>query len=157
MTIYLGLSEQEIESVISNLKTMRDNLKIGVHEAINALTVEGAEVAQAAYGSWGVEVTPQTDETYGEIIVYGDMPLIAEFGAGDTTFDPLSMFENAPAVDVFPGSYSLYEGTQEYYKTGKWHFAGKEYHYVYPHMGLYKAKQFIINNSTMVAKEVIQL
>ena len=132
----------------------QEDLHDNLSQAVDILINEGAEIAQAAYGDWGVQAVPVTDETQGAIMVVGDMPLIAEFGAGDATLDPGSLFENAPDTDVFPGSYSLEEGSKEYFLTGRWHFGGKVYTEVEPRQGLYKAKQHIIENSSNIIQEV---
>ena len=155
MKINISLSTESIAQAIRKLETVKENLADGLSETIDILTNEGAEIAQAAYGDWGVQATPVTEEAHGEIIVSGDMPLIAEFGAGQATM-PV-MFENAPETPVYEGSYSELEGSQEYYKYGSWHFAGKYYTEVPARHGLLDAKNFIIENSTQIAQEVIQL
>ena len=91
----------------------------------------------------------------GTIVVAGDMPLIAEFGAGQATM-PV-MFENAPATPVYEGSYSELEGSQEYYKYGSWHFGGEYFTEVPARHGLLDAKQFIVENGTDIAAEVFHL
>ena len=155
MTINVSLSNESIAQAIRKLERVKENLEIGLGEAIAILTNEGAEIAQAAYGDWGVQATPITEETHGEIIVSGDMPLIAEFGAGQATM-PV-MFENAPETPVYEGSYSELEGSQEYYKYGSWHFAGRYYTEVPARHGLLDAKNYIVENGTQIAQEVIQL
>lgn len=155
MTINVSLSNESIAQAIRKLERVKENLEIGLGEAIAILTNEGAEIAQVAYGDWGVQATPITEETHGEIIVSGDMPLIAEFGAGQATM-PV-MFENAPETPVYEGSYSELEGSQEYYKYGSWHFAGKYYTEVPARHGLLDAKNYIVDNGTQIAQEVIQL
>ena len=157
MIIKMELSTAGVGFAQAEIEKYAENFVIGIREAINTLTVEGAEIAQSAYGEWDVVAVAMTDDTSGEITVAGDYPLMAEFGAGDMTADPLSMFENAPLTDVSPGSYSLLEGSQEYAKTGKWHFAGEEYTYVFPRRGLHQAKQFIIDNAESVIRQVMNL
>ena len=83
------------------------------------------------------------------------MPLIAEFGAGDATLNPAQFFEHSPETDVFAGSYSLEQGTKEYWEWGSWHFGGQLYTEVEPRQGLYKAKQHIIETATETAREVM--
>ena len=134
---------------------MGEDLEDDVEQLVEILTNEGAEVAQTAYGDWGVQATPISDGTTGEIIVSGDMPLIAEFGAGQATM-PV-MFENSPNTPVYEGSYSELEGSQEYYRFGSWHFAGRYYTEVPARHGLLDAKQYIIANAQDIAREVIQL
>jgi hypothetical protein len=140
---------------------MQENLSDDVEQLVDVLTEEGAEIAQAAYGDWGVSATPFATGDKGSIIVYGDMPLIAEFGAGDWTMDPSSMFENAPSTPVYPGSYSRLEGTGEYWESsqqgqGFWHFGGQRFTAVPGRHGLYNAKKWLIDNAGHIAREVIQ-
>lgn len=155
MTINVSLSTESIVQAIRKLEMMKMNLEEGLSETIEILANEGAEIAQTAYGEWGIQATPFADETHGEIIISGDMPLIAEFGAGQATM-PV-MFENSPSTPVYEGSYSELEGSQEYYKYGSWHFGGKYYTEVPARHGLLDARNFILENGTQIAQEVIQL
>ena len=153
MRIRIDLSTDSINRAITELELFKENLDADLHQLVDILTREGAEVAQAAYGEWPVSVTPITEETTGTILVAGDMPLIAEFGAGQATM-PV-MFENSPDTPVYEGSYSELVGTQEYYKYGSWHFAGQYFTEVPARHGLLDAKQYIIDNSTQIAQEVM--
>ena len=85
----------------------------------------------------------------------GQAPVIAEFGAGDATIPVL--FENYAGVDVYPGSYSEQVGSGEYAETGVWHFGGKVYRQVEPRGGMLMAREYIRDNSTEIAREVIEL
>ena len=155
MTITMSLSDADIKRVIRELTLIQDNIKESAENITEILTNEGAEIAQAAYGDWPVQATPMVEGTEGTIVVAGDMPLIAEFGAGQATM-PV-MFENAPATPVYEGSYSELEGSQEYYKYGSWHFGGEYFTEVPPRHGLLDAKQFIVENGTDIAAEVFHL
>ena len=154
MTIHVELSTESIANAIAQLTAHMEEIEHGMELVIEILTNEGAEVAQAAYGDWGVSAVPSADGMHGDITVVGDMPVIAEFGAGDATVEPGGFFEGSPSTPVYPGSYSLLEGSKEYATYGSWHFAGKKYTEVTPHLGLYSAKNYIIENSTEVAQEV---
>lgn len=155
MTININLfSEGSVQNAISRLKVRLDHLEEDTEQLVDILTEEGAEIAQSAYGDWGVAAVPMTEGTTGNIVVYGDNPLIAEFGAGDATLNPASLFENSPETDVFPGSYSR-ENAQQYWKWGVWYFGGEVYREVEPRMGLAQAKAYIIENATDIAKEVM--
>ena len=132
---------------------MGENLEDDVEQLVEILTNEGAEVAQAAYGDWGVQATPVPDGTTGEIIVSGDYPAIAEFGAGDETLS--GGFENMPG-EIRPGSYSE-EHAKQYVRWGFWYFGGQVYTDVPAHHGLLDAKRYIIANAQDIAREVIQL
>lgn len=154
MTIHMELSTESINHAIEQLEIFKTEMELDLQHTVEILTEVGAMVAQGAYGDWGVAAVPSTEEHHGYIDVMGDMPLIAEFGAGDTTLNPATMFENSPDTDVYPGSYSLEYGTKEYATYGSWHFGGEKYTHVDPHMGLYSAKNYIIENSTRIAQEV---
>ena len=155
MNIKISLDTQSIENAISRLTIRQMHLEEDTEQLVDILTNEGAEVAQSAYGDFGVAATPMSEGTQGTIFVYGDMPLIAEFGAGDATVDPKALFEHAPFTDVFPGSYSLEEGTKEYWKWGSWHFGGELYKEVQPRLGLAQAKMHIMNTAVETAMEVM--
>ena len=150
MTINVRLSTESIDAAIERLQRFQDDLEHGLKQTVEILTNEGAEIAQAAYGEWPVGVATKTEDAHGEIIVEGDMPLIAEFGAGDQTLS--GGFENTPE-EARPGSYSE-EHAQQYSRWGFWYFNGEPYTEVYPHHGLLDAKRHIIANSTDVAKGV---
>lgn len=155
MKISVRLSTRSINNAIIRLRQAQNNLRWGLHDTVDILTKEGAEIAQIADGNMANVVGYMPDETQGLIVATGDAPIIAEFGAGDATIDV--MFENYPGVDVYPGSYSEQVGSGEYAATGKWHFGGKEYTEVQPRGGLYNAKVFIKDNAAEIAKEVIKL
>ena len=159
MNIQIRLDTTSINSAIRQLLNKQEEIEHNAETFVAILTNEGAEKAQSVYGDWGVQATSIAEGTHGEIIVYGDMPLIAEFGAGAATVNPREFFENSPSTPVYEGSYSLLEGSGEYWYShltgeGRWHFAGREYHEVPPHLGLFQAKQFIIEKSNEYAQEV---
>lgn len=154
MNINVSLSVESIRTAIDRLKLRKGHLLEDTEQLVDILTNEGAEVAQSAYEEWSLAVIPYTDKTEGSIIVAGDMPLIAEFGAGDATLEPKAFFENSPDTMVFPGSYSL-EHALEYAILGEWRFAGKWMSEVQPKQGLYQAKMHIINTYADTAKEVM--
>ena len=155
MTIHVSLSTESINSAIESLVDIAETINEGMEDFVQIMTTEAAEVAQSAYGGFGVAAVPSVDGTHGYIDVVGDMPLIAEFGAGDTVINPGSLFEGSPYTPVYPGSYSIEEGTREYATFGSWHFGGAKYTQVSPHLGLFSAKQYIIENSTELALEVM--
>lgn len=157
INLQVSLSQESILRTARRIQDALTNLQQGIADTIDILVNEGAEVAQSSYGDFGVEAVPNAERTRGTIDVIGDMPLIAEFGAGETTLNPAVMFENLPDTEVFRGSYSLLEGSKEFATTGVWHFGGEEYSYVEPHMGLFNAKNYIIQESTDTALEAIQL
>lgn len=150
MKINVSLSTESIDSAIEELQAFAELLEEGTEQVVEILTNKGAEVAQAAYGDFPVEAVPLPEGTTGTIIVAGDMPLIAEFGAGDAT-SPTG-FENVPG-EVYAGSYSE-EHAKQYSTYGFWHFGGERYTEVPARHGLLDAKQYIIENSTNVAREV---
>lgn len=164
MNINIKLSEESINAAIRELRNVQENLRWGLEQTIDILVKEGTEIAQRADGSMANVTGYMPDENIGLIDVTGDVPLIAEFGAGDATLEPGMFFENQPDTPVYPGSYSLLEGTGEYYltrlewgETGIWHFGGIPYSAIEPRQGLFKAKEHIKQVSTETAKEVIKL
>ena len=156
MKIQISLSEASIERAIRRLTKVQENLQQGLEDTVDILCREGGNVAQASYQGMAVAYG-ECYGTEGRIVSEGENNLIAEFGAGDDTVDPTSLFSNAPATDVFPGAYSLEVGSGEYWEKGKWHFGGREYTTVPPRMGLWNAKQYVVEHSTETAKEVIKL
>lgn len=154
ITIKVSLSTISINEAIKRLNEIAMNLDIGLEETIDILATEGGEVAQAAYGGMA------TAYGYGQgkdgvIVSTGDGNVIAEFGAGQATM-PV-MFENSPATPVYEGSYSELEGSGEYYRFGSWHFGGRYYTEIPARHGLLDAKNYVIENSTEVARGAIIL
>ena len=157
MKINIGVSDWEIRGVINTLLQARSNIEHGVEETVSILTKNAAMVAQANYGHMA-SVDYDNDETTGIIATKADRAnIIAEFGAGDATLDPLDLFENDAKTPVYPGSYSELEGSGEYAETGKWHFGGRTYTEIEPRLGLFEAKQYLLNEGAQIAEEVIQL
>ena len=154
MKINVSLSSESIQSAIEELSFIGDQLDQGMKDVVDILTTEGAEKAQAAYGSMAT-VSTGIGDYEGVIVASGDAVVIAEFGAGDATM-PI-MFENYVGVDVYPGAYSEQVGSGEYAATGKWHFGGNEYTEVEPRAGLLNAKLHIKDVAEQVVREVIQL
>ena len=148
-------SVDSIRRAIIALNNAKDNLRWGVQDTVECLAEDGAGIAQAAYGSMANAVSYSPEEGTAIIATSGEDNLIAEFGAGQATM-PV-MFENNPDTPVYEGSYSELVGTQEYYKTGSWHFGGRYFTEVPARHGLLDAKQYIIEHSTEIAQEVIEL
>ena len=164
MTINIQLSEQGIKSAISALQTAKSNIENGLTQTIDILAKDGANEAQTADGGMAVVTGTLMGSNTAIIQAAGEAPVIAEFGAGDATMIGI-LFDNPPGVDVYPGSYSEQVGSGEYYRTrmasggtgGHWHFGGIKYTEVKPKQGMLKAKQYIIRESTNIAKGVIKL
>ena len=155
INIDISLSTESISKAIADLAAYREILEEGVEQVVDILTQEGAEVASAGYGNFGVGVTHQAEGTQGEITAYGDHDelLIAEFGAGQATM-PV-MFEGSPYAAVYEGAFSESpRGSGEYAKFGSWHFGGGYYTEIPARHGLLDAKEYIIENSTDIAQEV---
>ena len=157
MNINLKLSTESIQSAIRKLTKIQGYFEDDAKEFLSLLGNEGAEIAQAAYGNFGVSafaIPPMNGET--AIMVTGDMPAIAEFGAGDATIYPSALFDTSGLdAEVFPGSWSAGHA-MEYVTLGEWRFAGRWMSEVEPHLGLYQAKLFLIEHSTEIAQEVFQ-
>ena len=150
ITIPVDLSVESIQRVIEDLTDYKEDIQTTLGEVIQTLAAKGAIEAQKAYGNYPVTVEDHTDGLEGNIIVTGDMPMIAEFGAGDATLS--GGFTNTPA-EARPGSWSETH-KQQYSRYGVWVWGGKAYTEVMPRKGLYEAKEYIKANSTSVAKEV---
>ena len=158
MKINIKLSEASVLSAIRKLRQIQDNLRWGLNQTIDILVKDGEMIANEKYGSMAEAIGYMPDENVGIIASVGEANLIAEFGAGDATANPGSMFEGSPDTPVYPGSYSeSEEGTGEYAATGKWHWGGKEFVAIMPRAGLYAAKEYIEKNAVDIAKEVIKL
>ena len=157
MKIDIHLSRESINDAIIKLDEIKENILYGLQQTVEILTYEGHMVASAETGSMADISSDMVDDTTGRISESGDAAVIAEFGAGDTVINPLAMFENSPLTEVYPGAYSLLEGTKEYATYGSWHFGGAKYTQVEPRMGLFKAKRRIVDNGTRIAQEVIKL
>lgn len=160
MRITVGLSTESINAAIHRLEMAKDNLKAGLQQTVDILAKEGSIVAQMDDGSMANVSYVSDSETQSRIVVSGgDSAIIAEFGAGDATLSPRDFFEDGGALDadVFPGSYSLFKGSRDYYNFGSWRFGGVWYTQVPARHGLFDAKLFIMGNSSEIAKEVIKL
>ena len=154
MTITVDLSPGGIQKAISRLEEICDSLEDGLEQTIEILTNEGAEIAQSAYGGMAT-ATGIASGDRGTIVASGDAVPFAEFGAGDAVIGV--DFENYPPYPVRSGAYSETEGSGEYATFGSWHFGGQKYTEILARAGLLSAKQYIQENSTEIAKEVIQL
>ena len=150
-TLRFGLAEDHIAYAIRVLESYKQDFEHGLEQAVEILTNEGAEIAKTHYGNWKVRATPSTSGTHGIISVSGDMPLIAEFGAGDATL-PVG-FEYVPSI-VRRGSYSE-QHAQQYSRWGFWYFAGEPYTEAGGMHSLLEAKRYIIGNSTSVIREAL--
>ena len=159
MNINISLSTEGINAAIHKLKEVKEHLQWGLDETIDILVKEGVMIAQSADGSMASVTGYRPDDNTGIIIASGDVPAIAEFGAGDATLSARTFFENGGSLDadVFPGSYSLFVGSRDYYNFGSWRFGGVWYTEVEPRHGLFDAKLFITEKSSEIAKEVIKL
>ena len=148
---------------MSRFEEAKENLDQGVSDLVDILATEGADIANASYGSMAVAWPHKDSEgdfsATGHIGVSAETPdvaLIAEFGAGDDT--TAVKFENPPDEPVYPGAYSESpKGAGQYATMGRWFYGGREYRYVEPRMGLYNAKTYIVANGHDIAEEVVQL
>ena len=152
MTINISLSTESIQNAIDRLHVRLHHLEDDTEQLVDILTNEGAEVARFHYGDWDVNVTPNVSGNTGEIKVEGDMPAIAEFGAGDATL-PVG-FENIPG-EVYRGSYSE-EHARQYVRWGFWYFGGNPYTESGGRHGLLNAKRHIMAEYLTTAMEVMK-
>ena len=161
MKIDIKLSDTSVYNAIRTLRLAKDNLEYGLEQTLELLAKGGAIIAQSHDGSMATVSDVPVSPTESRVIASGgDEMIIAEFGAGDATLNPSSYFPNPPPVPVYPGSYSELVGAGEYAAMGRWEFPPKSGNWmteVQPKQGLYHAKQWIITNSTIVAKGAIKL
>ena len=161
MTVNLTLDQASINNLVLELQEFGEHIG---EELVNILCIEGAEVANAAYDGMASANGGVTDAgegiTTGKIIATSsdeDSLLIAEFGAGDATIRPAMEFETSSLdAEVFPGAYSLFKGTREYYNFGSWRFGKKWYTEVPARHGMFNAKLFIQETYQRYAAEVIR-
>lgn len=159
MTINLVLSTDGINKAIQRLQDIKDNLQYGIEQSVDILAKNGTAIANLYYRSMADASYQMPDDHTAVIRVGGDVPLIAEFGAGDATI-PGTGFENKPDTPVFRGSYSLLEGSQQYWDLGMWEFPPGSNNWmkkVEPRRGLFEAKEYIVAAGTNIAKGVIKL
>lgn len=152
MNIEISLSTESIDNAIARLRMRLIHLEEDTEQLVDILTNEGADVANGQYGNWAVNATPIVNGTEGVITVSGDMPLIAEFGAGDATL-PVG-FENVPSM-VYRGSYSE-QHARQYSRWGFWYFKGEPYTEAGGRHGLLEAKRHIMSECTNTAMEVMK-
>ena len=167
MTISIDLSTESISKAIRKLQGIKDNLTADLQNTIEILAEEGAMQARIAYGSMSTANAETVNETQAKIIADAgdaDATIIAEFGAGYATMEDHPFAQNAP-VPIKVASYSQAQYPYGlFYITnhlmpgeGYWFFGGREYDRVEPRHGLLNAYDYILGNSTRIAKEVIKL
>ena len=158
MNINVKLDTASIGRAISKLKRVQRLFDDDCSGILDALATEGADEAQRNYGGWAVQAVPfPAQRGSAEIVVYGDMPAIAEFGAGDATQYPSDYFESTSLdSEVYPGSWSAGHA-MEYAILGEWRFAGIWMNKVEPHLGLYQAKVYLIENCADIVKEAMDI
>ena len=162
MNITVSLNTVQINDLIDRLMFFQEHM---TEELVNILCIEGSEVANIAYGNMasadGGVVSADKSGSVGKIIATGsneDELLIAEFGAGDATIYPAMEFETTELdAYVFPGAYSLFKGTRDYYNFGSWKFGGQWYTEVPARHGMFDAKLYIMQNYVRLANEVIRI
>ena len=169
MKINISLSEESIQSAINQLSTIKENIAYSVNDLVEVLAYDGAEEANMAYGSMVAAHMEPESMTEAKIVVPGgDKAIIAEFGAGYATMEYHPFASKAP-VPIEVASFSkenfnrsMYGGlfyiTNDIYPgEGYWLFGGNEYDRVQPRHGLLNANDYIVANSTRIAKEVFRL
>lgn len=164
MKISFDLSPEGIQKAIDRLNDVKENLEIGMNDLVEVLAQDGALEANKAYGRMASAAYVPESMTSAKIVATGDQAIIAEFGAGYATMENHPFAAKAP-VPIEPTSYSraqfpygLFYITDDLMPgEGYWFFGGKEYDRVEPRHGLLNAYEYILQNSTRIAKEVIKL
>ena len=169
MTIDIELSTAGIQRAIRKLEKVRDNLDADVTHIVDTLAKEGAIRARIAYNGMAHATSEMVSDTEAKIVADGgdrETTIIAEFGAGYATMEDHPFAANAP-VPIEVASYSRQNNRGHgglFYWTdfahpgeGFWYFGGQEYDRVEPKHGLLDAYDWILGNSTRIAREVIEL
>jgi len=166
MTINIELSPQSVYAAIRRLKEAAEHLEWGVGDTVETLAKNGADVAKTAYGHFEkVHVDYQKEsDTKAVIQTSGKANIIAEFGAGYATMEYHPFAAKAP-VPIKVASYSestfprgLFFYTDESNPgQGFWFFHHEYYDRVQPKHGLLDAYDYIMQESTEIATEVIKL
>ena len=165
MKINISLSEESIQSAINKLLSIKDNLAYTVNDIVEVLAYDGAEEANMAYGGMvSAQMQPVSMDEAKIVVPGGDKAIIAEFGAGYATMEYHPFADKAP-VPIKVASYSeaqypygLFYITNDLYPgEGYWVFGGQYYDRVQPKHGLLNANDYIVANSTRIAKEVFRL
>ena len=170
MNITLGLSTESIEAAIRELENLKDELDYSMSQTLAVLAKDGANVAQEAFGSMATVTDEIVNDSETKIVAHGhginhagDHVIIAEFGAGYGTMEDHPFADKAP-VPIKVASYSqaqypygLFYITNDLMPgEGYWFFGGKEYSEVPAKHGLLNAYDYLKENSTRIAKEVIK-
>ena len=168
MKIDIKLSDESIRNAIRMLENAKENLDYGLEQTLEILAKNGADEANKAYGSMATAHDFKDDTFTTSIVVTGDEPIIAEFGAGYGTMEDHPFAKNAP-VPIEVASYSkenfdrsMYGGlfyiTNDLYPgEGYWIFGGQTYQRVEPRHGLLDAYNYILQNGAEIARSVIKL
>lgn len=174
MTINIDLSMEGIRSAINRLNEVKENLEIGINDLVEVLAHDGAEIANEAYAEMAEAAYVPVSMTEAQIVVPGgDKAIIAEFGAGYATMEHHPFAKNAP-VPIKVGSYSeahdgmfartdRIEPGEGYWIFGWTYDGGFDvgrpifYDRIQPRHGLLNAYDYIMQNSTRIAREVIKL
>ena len=163
MNINISLSTESIEAAIKKLQDIKSNLEYDLFQTIQILAKDGADQAQMAYGSMAKVSDVVVNDSEAKIVSSGgDQAIIAEFGAGYGTMEDHPFADKAP-VPTKVASYSqaqypygLFYITNDLMPgEGYWFFGGKEYSEVPARHGLLNAYEYILENSTRIAREVI--
>lgn len=165
MTIDVSLDVGAITDLIGRLNPNR--FQETLEELVDVLSIEGAGIASSAYGSMAGAIGVRDSEGQGTasahietIAADEDLAWIAEFGAGDDTITVSDYFDSDNAyfwdLWVFPGAYSLFKGSMQYWKFHHWQFGGQWYEGVPARQGLYHAKEYIKQHYADIAGRVIR-
>ena len=165
MIIRMNLSQQSIEDAIRKLTVCKEEFEYSVSTLVRTLTSEGAEKAQIAFGGMAKVSEEMVGANTGKIVADGKAPGVAEFGAGYATMEDHPFAGNVPyevavasyAKNTYP--YGLFYITHHLLGDGEgyWFFGGEEYQRVEARHGLLNAYEFLLENGTEIAQEVLKL
>lgn len=127
-----------------------------VDEVAAALIDEAYEIERDVYPQT-VTIEKVNNEGSHSLIASHDAIVFIEFGAGvltDGTGETAAATEAQSGIEVAQGAYSYQNGPGEFFRTGKWHFGGKEYTGIVPRPGTEYARMFITDMAEKKLKEV---
>jgi len=160
----IQLSTESINEAIAVLTQRKEIFDEHIETVVDILAEEGAMVANGAYGSMA-KARAESAGNSGRIIASGKAVGVAEFGAGYAVMD-YHPFANKAPFPVEIGSYSrsqypygLFYITNDLlgHGEGYWFFGHQMYQRVQPKHGLLDAYDYLMENSTEIARGVLAL
>ena len=140
-----------VGAVLRKIERLANTEEITMRVARRLCDEVGMPVVQAGHGGHASVFVSQPDSRSYAVNAEGTDVLFVEFGAGDAAGSQNALYDNPPEV-AYPGSWSE-QHSGEYYRTGKWHFGGREYTELPPHPVMHEAREEMVRNLNRVARE----